>query len=97
MARTLLEEGASVRLGEEVHRWKALLAVQRHNFVMTEWKNEDDIKAELRELTAELRRLKEELRGMVEPSRPRSFASRQSSLSQLGLATAQDRKRRSRK
>ena len=34
---------------------------------MAEWKNEDDIKAELRELTSELRRLREELRGMLEP------------------------------
>jgi hypothetical protein len=64
---------------------------------MTEWKSEDAIKAELRELTAELRRLKEELRGMVEPARSRSLISRQSSLSQPGLATAEDRKRRSRK
>ena len=35
-----------------------------------EWKNEDDIKADLRTLTAELRRLREELRGMVTPPKP---------------------------
>ena len=33
------------------------------------WKNEDDIKAELRTLTADLRQLREELRSMV--SRPK--------------------------
>jgi hypothetical protein len=60
---------------------------------MPEWKNEEAIKAELRELTTELRRLKEELRGMVEPGRRRSLASRQSSLSPSGVATADDRKR----
>ena len=34
------------------------------------WKNEDDIKAELRTLTAELRQLREELRSMVSPPKP---------------------------
>jgi len=35
------------------------------------WKNEDDIKAELRTLTQELRKLREELRGMVShPHKP---------------------------
>jgi hypothetical protein len=47
-----------------------------------EWKNEDDIKAELRTLTAELRQLREELSGMVEPKKPpnprRAFLHRQS-------------------
>jgi hypothetical protein len=45
------------------------------------WKNEDDIKAELRTLTDELRRLREELRGMVEPKKPspsRTFLHRSS-------------------
>ena len=48
---------------------------------MGEWKNEDDIKAELRVLTSELRHLREELRGMVEPRKPgptRAFLHRQS-------------------
>jgi hypothetical protein len=39
-----------------------------------EWKNEDDIKAELREMTDELRRLREGLRNMVSP--PKSSPSR---------------------
>ena len=46
-----------------------------------DWKNEDDIKADLRSLTAELRRLREELRGMVTPPKPnpsRAFLHRQS-------------------
>jgi hypothetical protein len=46
-----------------------------------DWKNEDDIKADLRSLTAELRRLREELRGMVTPPKPnpsREFLHRQS-------------------
>jgi hypothetical protein len=34
------------------------------------YKNEDDIKAELRILTQELRQLREELRGMVTPPKP---------------------------
>ena len=41
---------------------------------MAEWKNEDDIKAELREMTDELRRLREGLRNMVSP--PKSHPSR---------------------
>jgi len=48
---------------------------------MAEWKNEDDIKAELRELTGELRQLREELRDMVSPPKPspsRAFLHRQS-------------------
>jgi hypothetical protein len=46
-----------------------------------QWKNEDDIKADLRSLTDELRRLREELRGMVTPPKPnpsRAFLHRQS-------------------
>ena len=46
-----------------------------------DWKNEDDIKADLRTLTAELRRLREELRGMVTPPKQnpsRAFLHRQS-------------------
>jgi hypothetical protein len=37
---------------------------------LSAWKNEDDIKAELRTLTRELRQLREELRGMVTPPKP---------------------------
>jgi hypothetical protein len=48
---------------------------------MSEWKNEDEIKAELRVLTKELRQLREELRGMVTPPKAnpaRAFLHRQS-------------------
>jgi hypothetical protein len=48
---------------------------------MSEWKNEDDIKAELRVLTNELRHLREELRSMVAPPKPnptRALLHRQS-------------------
>lgn len=48
---------------------------------MSEWKNEDDIKADLRTLTQELRKLREELRGMVshpKPSQARAILHRQS-------------------
>jgi len=48
---------------------------------MSGWKNEDDIKAELRVLTDELRHLREELRSMVAPPKPnptRAFLHRQS-------------------
>jgi hypothetical protein len=41
---------------------------------MSTWKNEDDIKAELRVLTDELRQLREELRNMVAP--PKSNPTR---------------------
>ena len=45
------------------------------------WKNEDDIKAELRVLTEELRVLRHELRNMVAPPKPknpgRAFLHRQ--------------------
>jgi hypothetical protein len=43
---------------------------------MSDWKNEDDIKAELRVLTAELRKLREGLRNMVSPP-PRPNPSRE--------------------
>ena len=44
------------------------------------WKNEDDIKADLRVLTEELRQLREELRSMVapKPNPTRAFLHRQS-------------------
>jgi hypothetical protein len=48
---------------------------------MSEWKNEDDIKAELRAMTDELRKLREGLRNMVSPPKPhpsRAFLHRQS-------------------
>ena len=49
---------------------------------MSEWKNEDDIKAELRAMTDELRRLREGLRNMVspphKPNPTRAFLHRQS-------------------
>jgi hypothetical protein len=67
---------------------------------MSEWKNEDDIKAELRVLTAELRRLREGLRNMVSPApRPnpsREFLHRQAwpaSIEPPAPAVAPDRKR----
>jgi hypothetical protein len=47
---------------------------------MASWKNEDDIKAELRTLTDELKHLREELRSMVSPPKPnpsRAFLHRQ--------------------
>jgi len=47
---------------------------------MGEWKNEDDIKAELRVLTGELKQLRQELRAMVSPPKPnpsRAFLHRQ--------------------
>ena len=37
---------------------------------MAKWKNEDDIRAELRFLTDELKHLREELGSMVSPSKP---------------------------
>jgi hypothetical protein len=48
---------------------------------MGDWKNEDDIKAELRILTGELKQLREELRDMVSPPKQnpsRAFLHRQS-------------------
>jgi hypothetical protein len=40
------------------------------------WKNEDEIKAELRTLTQELRQLREELRGMVSHPKPNPARAR---------------------
>jgi len=48
---------------------------------MNEWKNEDDIKAELRAMTDELRKLREGLRNLVSPPKThpsREFLHRQS-------------------
>ncbi len=70
---------------------------------MSEWKNEDDIKAELRVLTAELRKLREGLRNMVSPppkQHPsRAFLHRQSWPAPVepAPAVAPDRKRTRRK
>lgn len=47
---------------------------------MARWKNEDDIKAELRVLTDELKTLRQELNDMVKPPKPnptRAFLHRQ--------------------
>jgi hypothetical protein len=47
---------------------------------MSDWKTEDDIKAELRVLTGELKQLREELRNMVAPPKTnpsRAFLHRQ--------------------
>jgi hypothetical protein len=64
---------------------------------MSEWKNEDDIKAELRAMTAELRKLREGLRNLVSPpkSHPsREFLHRQSWPTPVEpLPSADDRKR----
>ena len=72
--------------------------------VMSEWKNEDDIKAELRVLTAELRKLREGLRNMVTPppkaNPTREFLHRQTwptPVQPLPRATVADRKRRKNK
>ena len=48
---------------------------------MSEWKNEDEIKAELRAMTDELRKLREGLRNLVSPPKAnpsRAFLHRQS-------------------
>jgi len=66
---------------------------------MAEWKNEDDIKAELRGLTDDLKRLREELRDMVAPPKPnpsRAFLHRQAlppARREQVAAHADDRKR----
>ena len=61
---------------------------------MSDWKNEDDIKAELRHLTGELKHLREELRSMVSPSKPpnpsRAFLHRQSWPASPATAAAAD-------
>lgn len=48
---------------------------------MSDWKNEDDIKAELRVLTGDLKQLREELRTVASPPKQnpsRAFLHRQS-------------------
>lgn len=63
----------------------------------TDWKNEDDIKAELRVLTDELRTLRHELRNMVAPPKPknasRAFLHRHSwpAMSKPEVGSASDR------
>lgn len=67
---------------------------------MSDWKNEDEIKAELRAMTDELRRLREGLRNMVSPpkkeSPSRTFLHRQAwpAPAESRPAEAPDRKRR---
>ena len=63
---------------------------------MASWKNEDDIKAELRSLTGELKHLREELRNMVSPPKPnasRAFLHRQTWPPESRPATAAERGR----
>jgi hypothetical protein len=68
--------------------------------VVSDWKNEDEIKAELRAMTGELRKLREGLRNMVSPlpkSNPsRAFLHRRSWPDPVAPAPAiaPDRKRR---
>jgi hypothetical protein len=63
-----------------------------------DWKNEDDIKAELRVLTDELRTLRHELRNMVAPPKAlnpsRAFLHRQSwPAAPPAMAEVQEKKR----
>ena len=61
---------------------------------MASWKNEDDIKAELRTLTDELKHLREELRNMVSPPKQnpsRAFLHRQTWPPESRPATAAER------
>lgn len=61
---------------------------------MASWKNEDDIKAELRTLTDELKHLREELRSMVSPPKQnpsRAFLHRQTWPSETKPAIAAER------
>jgi hypothetical protein len=65
---------------------------------MAEWKNEDDIKAELRAMTDELRRLREGLRNLVNPPKthlPRELLHRHSwpAPAEPAAPAADDRKR----
>lgn len=68
-----------------------------------DWKNEDDIKAELRAMTDELRKVREGLRNMVSPPKPnpaRAFLHRQSFPAPVlpePAAAAADRQRSERK
>jgi hypothetical protein len=67
---------------------------------MADWKNEEDINAELRELAAELRRMREELRGTAGPDTPnptRTFLHKQSWPAADRSAAAADRHRRRRR
>jgi hypothetical protein len=65
---------------------------------MSDWKNEDDIKADLRRMTAELRQLREGLRNMVSPpprhDPSRAFLHRQAwpAAERPAAATAPDRR-----
>ena len=65
---------------------------------MGDWKSEDDIKAELRELTSELRKVRQELRGMVEPApkknSTRAFLHKQSWPSSPAATRVDERRRR---
>ena len=71
---------------------------------MTDWKNEDEIKAELRILTDELRRLRQGLRNMVTPA-PKSSPTHEflrgqswpTKSSELPRAVAADRPRQKRR
>lgn len=60
-----------------------------------DWKNEDDIKAELRQLTNQLRTLRHELRNMVAPRKQnpsRAFLHRHSWLPPPATAADKPRK-----
>jgi hypothetical protein len=66
----------------------------KSSYRMASWKNEDDIKAELRTLTDELKHLREELRSMVSPPKQnpsRAFLHRQTWPSESKPAIAAER------
>lgn len=44
---------------------------------MGDWKNEDDLNADLRSLTGDLKRLREELRSPAKPNRTRALLHRE--------------------
>jgi hypothetical protein len=81
-----------------MHESQALLSFDRHKVLhsMADWKNEEDIKAELRALAAELRRTREEFRGSAEPSTSnatRNFFQTRSEPREERVAAAADREK----
>jgi hypothetical protein len=52
----------------ELRRSVSRMCMPRLQTAVKEWKSEDEIKAQLRELTAETRKVRQELNALIEPT-----------------------------
>jgi Asp-tRNA(Asn)/Glu-tRNA(Gln) amidotransferase A subunit family amidase len=82
---------------EVLREWCARLCIAGLQITMTEWQSEDEIKAQLRELTEETRKVREDLDALVRPpttSPTRAFIHKQAGPKAAKPAVVNDRRQR---